>query len=169
MERRRGAGVYLAGTITHHAHIMKKTILAILLAASSVVMISTANAQVSVNINVGGPPPPVRYEPVPPPRSGWFWAPGYWDWNGRAHVWHRGRWLRQRPGYSYAQPAWREGPRGWELQRGGWHGAPPPARRAPPPPNYREREHGRDHDRDRGHGHGPRHCPPGHQRKGECD
>ncbi|MFJ3046612.1 YXWGXW repeat-containing protein [Herbaspirillum chlorophenolicum] len=133
---------------------MKKIILAAVLAATSVgAILPVAQAQVSVNINIGAPPPP-RVERMPPPRYGYIWAPGYWDWNGHAHVWREGRWMRERPGYAYAQPVWREGPHGWELDRGGWRGD--------------RRRDDEDGDRDHGRGHDRDHCPPGHAKKGEC-
>ncbi|KAF1043800.1 MAG: hypothetical protein GAK35_02027 [Herbaspirillum frisingense] len=138
--------------------IMKKIILAALIAAaSSAAILPGAQAQVSVNINIGAPPPP-RVERMPPPRHGYVWVPGYWDWNGHAHYWRSGRWVRERHGYVYAQPVWREGPRGWELDRGGWRGGPPAPPGPPPPPRY-------EHERHEHHG---RDCPPGHARKGEC-
>ncbi len=110
-------------------------------------------AQVSVAINIGVPPPAPRYEAPPPPRGGYIWAPGYWNWDGYRHVWVQGHWERMRRGYEYDRPEWREGPRGWELHRGGW-------RRG----EERHREHDND-DRDDG----PRyHCPPGQAKKGNC-
>ncbi|TQK03888.1 YXWGXW repeat-containing protein [Herbaspirillum sp. SJZ130] len=133
--------------------IMRKIIFASLIAIASAasVLPAVAQAQVSVSINIG--PPPLRVEPLPPPRHGYIWAPGYWDWNGHDHVWREGRWMRERSGYSYAQPVWRQGPNGWVLDRGGWRGNP-----------HRhddgERRPGRGNDRD--------HCPPGHAKKGEC-
>jgi hypothetical protein len=107
-----------------------------------------AHAQVGVSISIGAPPAP-RYEPVPPPRAGYLWAPGFWDWDGHRHVWRSGHWERSRPGYAYHAPAWHQGPHGWELNRGGWdHDGPRPGR-----PHD---DHDRDHDRGRGHGYGHR-------------
>lgn len=138
---------------------MKKIILATLVALTAApALMPAAQAQVSVNINIGAPPPP-RQEVLPPPRHGFVWIPGFWDWDGRRHFWREGHWERERPGYVYAPPVWRQGPRGWELDRGGWRGGPPP-----------REERRRDwHDDD---DHGPRgrgrDCPPGHERRGEC-
>lgn len=137
---------------------MKKIIFASLMALGvSAVVLPVAQAQVSVNINIGAPPPP-RAEPMPPPRHGFVWIPGFWDWDGYRHFWREGHWVRERPGYVYAQPVWRQGPHGWELDRGGWRGGPPPGRGP--------RHEDGDDDR-RGPGRGPD-CPPGHARKGEC-
>jgi hypothetical protein len=103
-----------------------------------------SDANWSVTISSGMPPPPVvRHEPAPPSRPSSIWVQGYWGLNGNAYVWVPGRWERARPGYVYVQPQWHEGAGGWEFRQGGW----------------REGSVYRD---------GPGHCPPGHRRKGEC-
>lgn len=84
-----------------------------------------AAPQVAVGINVGMPtaPPPTRFERLPPPRSGYVWAPGYWAWSQRLHrhVWVDGRWLRARPGYRYTPARWQQGPHGrWHFSAGFW-------------------------------------------------
>ncbi len=116
-------------------------ILSLLSAAGGAV--ADPNISWGVTISSGTPPPPVRYEPVPPPRAAYVWLQGYWGWNGSAYIWVPGRWERERPGYVYAQPQWVEGPRGWELHHGGWKGGP-------------------------GGPGGPGHCPPGQRKKGNC-
>ena len=103
------------------------------------------NISWGITITGGTPPPVMRDEPIPPPRAGYAWIPGYWNWQSGSHVWVSGRWERQRTGYVYAEPVWREGPKGWELHRGGW------------------RPGGQDRPR-----HGGGHCPPGQQNKGHC-
>ena len=79
-----------------------------------------AIAQVGISVIIGNPPPPVRYERIPPPRDGYIWAPGYWDWDGHQHIWAPGHWEPMRGDGQYYQPQWRQGPHGWELDRGGW-------------------------------------------------
>lgn len=116
-------------------------ILSLLSAAGGAV--ADPNISWGVTISSGTPPPPVRYEPVPPPRAAYVWLQGYWGWNGSAYIWVPGRWERERPGYVYAQPQWVEGPRGWELHHGGWKGGT-------------------------GGPGGPGHCPPGQRKKGNC-
>jgi|SRR5450830_59625 len=104
----------------------KNIVLAILLstsAASAVLMAPVAQAQVrgSVDIRIGTPPPPPRYERMPPPRRGFVWAPGYWAWDGYRHVWVQGHWERVRRGYHhYAPPGWRQDRDGWRFNQGGW-------------------------------------------------
>ncbi len=107
--------------------------------------LAETNISWGITITGGTPPPDMRNEPIPPPRAGYVWIPGYWNWQSGAHVWVSGLWERQRTGYVYAEPVWREGPKGWELHRGGW------------------RPGGKDR-----HRHGGGHCPPGQQKKGNC-
>jgi hypothetical protein len=102
---------------------MKKISLAfavIALSSAAFVPAQSYASDVGVNIVIGNPPPPPRYEAVPAPRHGYVWVPGFWDWNGRRHVWIAGHWERARPGYAYYRPEWhREGDR-WVLNRGHW-------------------------------------------------
>lgn len=109
-----------------------------------------AGAQISINVNIGEEPPPVRYEPVPPPRAGYVWAPGFWDWKHHKHVWVAGHWEHARAGYAYAPAEWRRVDGEWRLYRGGWH-----------EDEHHHRKHHHDDDRDW-------HCPPGQAKKGRC-
>lgn len=79
-----------------------------------------ASAQVDVNLVIGTAPPPLRYESLPPPRHGYVWAPGFWNWNGHRHVWVGGHWLRERPGYYYTQPQWIQSNGHWVRHEGRW-------------------------------------------------
>jgi YXWGXW repeat-containing protein len=65
-------------------------------------------------------PPPPRVIEVPPPRAGFVWAPGYWSWNGRAHVWIEGHWVAERPGYRWVPDRWEEYNGRWRYVRGHW-------------------------------------------------
>jgi len=91
-------------------------------------MLSTpAFARVNVRAGIDVPPPPARVEVVPAPRPGYVWAPGYWAWEGRRHVWREGRWIGERHGYHWVPGHWAEhqGPRGarWHFEAGHWeHG-----------------------------------------------
>jgi WXXGXW repeat (2 copies) len=82
---------------------MRNVLLCLLVALSPVTM---AVAAVNINIDIGVPPPVPRYEVVPPPRPGYVWAPGYWRWEGRRHVWVAGNWMGARPGYYWVPPRW---------------------------------------------------------------
>lgn len=82
-----------------------------------------AAPQVSVGVGIGVAPPAPRFERAPPPRAGYAWAPGYWQWSPRMrrHVWVAGRWMRVHPGYRYVPARWRQGPHGhWHFNAGHW-------------------------------------------------
>jgi len=88
------------------------------LAAVALAAPGGAQARTDFSITVG-PPAPI-YEPVPPPRPGWVWAPGYWDWNGHRHVWHRGYWQHERYGYRWEPHHWAQHGDHWTLEHGRW-------------------------------------------------
>ena len=102
----------------------RKVLLLCLLASLGATAVP-ALAEVNFSIDLMVAPPPLRYEPVPPPRVGFVWAPGYWRWDGHRHVWMGGRWLEARPGYHYVGERWehRDGrhhfePGHWERDAG---------------------------------------------------
>jgi len=96
-------------------------VLAVALAAGLSVSTAIARTDVAVELSVG--PPPVVYEAVPPPRVGYVWAPGYWDYNGHRHVWAKGHWERERHGDRWVRGEWHEHDGRWTLTRGHWeHG-----------------------------------------------
>jgi hypothetical protein len=66
-------------------------------------------------------PPPVPVEVVPlTPGPDYYWAPGYWSWNG-AWLWVRGSWvLRPRPGAIWVGGHWGPHPRGFVWVGGHW-------------------------------------------------
>ena len=96
---------------------MKRVLLATAI-ATALGVIAPATALADVYVRVG--PPPVRVEHVPPPRHGWVWEPGHWEWRGHHHVWVAGHWLRERPGYVYSAPRWYERDGGWYYAPGRW-------------------------------------------------
>jgi hypothetical protein len=72
----------------------------------------------NVSISIGTPPPAVIVEPVPPPRAGYVWVPGYWRWHGAHHVWVKGRWVVARRGYHYVPEQWVEVNGRWVFHPG---------------------------------------------------
>ena len=96
----------------------KKMLIAALIAAPLFVA-QAAHAQ-SFDLRIGTPPPPPRVIVAPRPRPGYVWAPGYWNWNGRRHVWVDGRYYRNRPHMHYVGPEWRPDGGAYGFRRGGW-------------------------------------------------
>ncbi|HLG87666.1 MAG TPA: YXWGXW repeat-containing protein [Alphaproteobacteria bacterium] len=107
-----------------------------------------AAAQLDLNVTIGVPPPPVIVEPVPAPRVGFLWAPGYWYWNGGRHVWYPGHWEAERPGELFVGAQWVATPGGWRFAPAHW-------------------EHRHHHEGPYG-GPPPDFCPPGQAKKGRC-
>ena len=99
---------------------MRNLILASAVAAAAVASPAMARDSVAFSINVGPPPPRVEY--VPPPRTGYVWAPGYWNWNGHKHVWVNGRYMRGHPHQRWNPDRWEARNGHYELHRGHWSG-----------------------------------------------
>jgi hypothetical protein len=102
---------------------MSKTLVLAALAAAAIASLGTlptAARAAQLSVMIGIAPPAPRVVVMPPPRPGYLWAPGYWNWRGNRHVWQEGSWMRERPGYAYAPPHWVQHDNRWELNRGGW-------------------------------------------------
>jgi hypothetical protein len=65
-------------------------------------------------------PPAPRHEVLPPPRSGFVWAPGFWEWRGREHVWVAGHWERERRGHHWVPAHWDEHNGHYRFMEGHW-------------------------------------------------
>ena len=107
-----------------------------------------ASAQVGVSVVIGQAPPPLRYERVPPPRSGYIWSPGYWDWRSNRHVWIGGDWVAVRPGYVYSQPHWVQRQGRWYREQARWNRGPHGDRDHDGIPNRYDHHDNRGHYRD---------------------
>jgi hypothetical protein len=99
----------------------KKVMVSVLFAAGTIGAVVTPLPSIAaVDIQLNFSPPPVRVEPIPVPRRGYVWSPGYWDWRGNRHVWVEGFWIQERPGYYYRPHQWVERGGHWYLERGRW-------------------------------------------------
>ena len=97
---------------------MRKLVVASLLAASTAVASHVAAARVDVDVLIAPPAP--RYEVVPAPRHGYVWAPGYWAWDGRRHVWRSGSWMKERHGEHWVAHNWEQRGDRWYFHGGHW-------------------------------------------------
>ena len=98
---------------------LKKLLIASLLAGSFGSMALAVPATAAV-IVVRQAPPAARAERTPAPRRGYQWVAGHWNWRHNRHVWVRGNWVRERPGYVYSQPTWQERDGRWHMSAGNW-------------------------------------------------
>jgi hypothetical protein len=99
--------------------IKRKLMLGALAVTSIAMMPLTAPAAVDVYVDIAPPAP--RYEVVPPPRAGYVWQPGYWEFAGDRHYWRKGYWVRERPGYYWHPSRWENEHGRWVLRPGGWY------------------------------------------------
>src|SRR5579863_9528355 len=99
---------------------MRSCLRGTLLVAMLLVGGSAVNAQISIGIRIGPPPPPRVVRVLPPqPAPEFVWVEGYWYPAGRHYKWHDGYWTR--PPYEGAH--WVE-PRhdGQQYYAGYWDG-----------------------------------------------
>ena len=121
-------------------NLRKSVLTAIVAATMGLSAIPATSVAADVYFRVAPPAP--RVEVVPAPRSGYLWAPGYWDARGSRHRWVRGHWERERRGYRFSEPRWVERDNRWHLERPRWQrgdrdrdGVPNRFDRAPNNPN----------------------------------
>ena len=95
----------------------RKALMGVMLLAGAITAPTIASAAI-LDIDVA--PPALRVETVPPPRAGYVWAPGYWDYRGHDHVWVGGRWIGERRGYHWVPDRWEQRGPHWHHVRGYW-------------------------------------------------
>lgn len=78
------------------------------------------SAQAARYVEITVAPPPDRVEKAPPPRRGYVWAPGYWNWDHGHHVWVRGHWVRERSGHHWVGHHWVQNGERWRFEAGHW-------------------------------------------------
>jgi len=122
----------------------RKTMIAVMCAASLGAVSVPFAASAAIEIFFNSAPPAPRFERVPAARRGYTWSPGYWNTNGKRHVWKAGHWERDRKGYYRTAPVWTQHGDRWQLERGRWNrgdrdrdGVPNSRDRAPDNPNRR--------------------------------
>ena len=124
---------------------MRNVLLCAVLALGPVAM--PAVAQININIDLGVAPPAPRFEMVPAPRYGYAWAPGFWRWEGRRHVWEQGRWIETRPGSFWVADRWDARDGRHHFEPGHWkQGAKPKKVKHESNENRRGRAQGHERD-----------------------
>ena len=98
----------------------RKTLFCALAAASLIALPVTSQARVNIEVEIA--PPVAIYEAPPPPRVGYAWVPGYWNWDaGRHdHVWRKGYYARAHRGEHWVAHEWVEHDGRYRLNEGHW-------------------------------------------------
>jgi hypothetical protein len=65
-------------------------------------------------------PPALRAEREPAHRDGYVWAPGHWEWSGRAYAWTSGTWILERRGAHWVADQWESTGTQWRYIPGHW-------------------------------------------------
>jgi hypothetical protein len=97
---------------------LKKTLLAAVVAASFAGIGGVAQAATHVVITTA-PPSPI-HEVVPAPRRGYVWVPGHHVYRHHDYVWVSGHWMRERRGYAYVAPRWEQRGDQWVMIGDRW-------------------------------------------------
>jgi hypothetical protein len=136
--------------------IMKPFAFSLLAAAGLATLVVTARAEthVSLNLQLGAPPPVVVYTPPPAPvveqvavspGPGYVWVAGHHSWINGRWVWYSGAWVvPPQPNTIYVEGRWDEHTRNWIEPHWEVIAAPPaPAPvvivTPPPPPRHEHR------------------------------
>ena len=96
-----------------------KTLLAVGLAGSWLAYPLASAARVDVDVEIA--PPPLIVEDAPP-RAGYFYTPGYWDWDAgqHRHVWKKGEYVAERRGEHWVPHKWEERDGRYHFNEGHW-------------------------------------------------
>ncbi len=65
-------------------------------------------------------PPPPQAEHAPPPRDGYVWGAGHWEWNGRSYAWVSGTWILERRSAHWVGAHWDKVALQWHYIAGHW-------------------------------------------------
>jgi len=88
-----------------------------ILAIVSAVLITVSSTLAVAQPGPPAPPPPLRFERVPPPPGArYVWVPGHWRWDGRGYRWIGGRYQIRQVGWG----RWVPGRWAWRPRMGRW-------------------------------------------------
>jgi hypothetical protein len=96
----------------------RKALLAMFLVGSFALPLSAYGA---VNIDVDIAPPAPQYESAPP-RDGYVYTPGYWQWDEARHnhAWVKGEYVPARRGEHWVAPEWQARDGRYHFNEGRW-------------------------------------------------
>jgi hypothetical protein len=80
----------------------------------------TPRASAAAEVVTDTAPPPDRIEHAPPPRDGYVWGGGHWEWNGRSYVWISGTWIVERRAAHWVVDRWEPVGAKWHYIAGHW-------------------------------------------------
>ncbi|HEX7271120.1 MAG TPA: hypothetical protein VF420_03100 [Casimicrobiaceae bacterium] len=103
---------------------MSRILLFAMLSSAALWVPSPSQAKVDVDIEIA--PPVAVYEAPPPPRAGYVWVQGYWDWDAHRHqhVWRKGHYVQEHKGEHWVPYAWVEHDGRYRLNEGHWEHGP---------------------------------------------
>lgn len=89
-------------------------------AVAALIGLSVSAVQAREIVVASGPPP--IHEVTPAARAGYVWIPGSYTWrtNPGVYRWHKGYWVKARPGWNYRASTWDQRSNGWVYRPGGW-------------------------------------------------
>ena len=65
-------------------------------------------------------PPAPKDERAPPPRDGYVWGAGFWEWRGHAYAWVPGHWVVERRNAKWIADHWEQEGSQWHYVSGHW-------------------------------------------------
>jgi len=100
----------------------KRKVMTVALAATLLGVAACASSPRGERVYVREAPPVERVEVIgTAPGPGYAWVPGHYNWDTRAYVWIRGRWIVLGRGYHAWRPGhWAHDRRGWYWVEGHW-------------------------------------------------
>jgi hypothetical protein len=104
---------------TRHSNIrtIRTLLLTIALVGGATV---SQRASAGAEITTDTAPPPDRVEHAPPPRDGYVWGAGHWEWSGRSYVWISGTWKVERRAAHWVADRWEPVGSKWHYVPGHW-------------------------------------------------
>ena len=98
---------------------LQKRLLAAAVAAIGFAAFPAASQEV-IFTEIDSPPPAMKVEVVPAARVGYYYIPGYWDYQSNSYVWVEGTFVPEHKGYVYVVPRYEQRDGRWRMYAGRW-------------------------------------------------